>query len=95
MQEPRCSGLWQDLHQHLWLSVVVDACAKSCTPLPVLHFREKFLQLLSSQPKAPMLLQESLEVTIRMDDLDTQIQLQQLQMRQGQETVGLKIQWEG
>ena len=41
-----------------------------------------------------MLLQESLEVTIRMDNQDTQIQLQQLRMRQGQETVGLKIQRE-
>lgn len=56
--------------------------------------RDRFLQLLSSQPKAPMLLQESLEVTIRMDNQDTQIQLQQLRMRQGQETVGLKIQRE-
>ena len=41
-----------------------------------------------------MVLQESTEVTIRMDDRDTQIQLQQLRMRQGQETVGLKLQEE-
>lgn len=41
-----------------------------------------------------MVLQESTEVTIRMDDQDTQIQLQQLRMRQGQETVGLKLQEE-
>lgn len=54
--------------------------------------RVKFLQLLSSQPKAPMVLQESSEVTIRMDDQDTPVQLQQLRMRQGQETVGLKLQ---
>ena len=53
-------------------------------------FREKFLRMLSSQAKAPMLLQESAEVTIRMDGQDTQVQLQQLRMRQGQETVGLK-----
>lgn len=39
-----------------------------------------------------MVLQESSEVTITIDEQDTPIQLQQLRMRQGQETVGLKLQ---
>lgn len=39
-----------------------------------------------------MVLQESSEVTITMDDQGTPVQLQQLRMRQGQETVGLKLQ---
>lgn len=50
------------------------------------------MQLLSSQPKAPMVLQESSEVVVTMDEQDTPVQLQQLRMRQGQETVGLKLQ---
>ena len=57
-------------------------------------YRNKFLRLLSSQPKAPMVLQESSEVLIRMDNQDTPVQLQQLRMKQGQETVGLKMQVE-
>ncbi|KAL3132844.1 hypothetical protein ABBQ38_006769 [Trebouxia sp. C0009 RCD-2024] len=56
--------------------------------------RNKFLRLLSSQPKAPMVLQESSEVVVAMDNQDTPVQLQQLRMKQGQETVGLKLQVE-
>ncbi|KAL3149551.1 hypothetical protein ABBQ32_002330 [Trebouxia sp. C0010 RCD-2024] len=56
--------------------------------------RNKFLRLLSSQPTAPMVLQESSEVVVRMDNQDTPVQLQQLRMKQGQETVGLKLQAE-
>ena len=67
------------------------------TAMVMTHFavcRNKFLRLLSSQPKAPMVLQESSEVLIRIDDQDTPVQLQQLRMKQGQETVGLKLQVE-
>ena len=45
------------------------------------------MQLLSSQSPA-MMLQERSEVTITMDELDTQVELQILKMRQGQDTVG-------
>jgi len=38
-----------------------------------------------------MLLQKSSEVTIRMDEQDSLVQLQLLRMKQGQETVGLKL----
>jgi len=53
--------------------------------------RDRFLQLLGGQPKSAMLLQESSEVTIRMDEQDSLVQLQLLRMKQGQETVGLKL----
>ena len=38
-----------------------------------------------------MLLQESSEVTIQMDEQDSLVQLQLLRMKQGQETVSLKL----
>ena len=38
-----------------------------------------------------MLLQESSEVTIRMDEQDSLVQLQLLRMKQGKETVGVKL----
>ena len=38
-----------------------------------------------------MLLQEGSEVTVRIDEQDTQVQLQLLRMKQGQETVGIKF----
>ncbi|KAL0031958.1 hypothetical protein WJX79_008528 [Trebouxia sp. C0005] len=53
--------------------------------------RDRFLQLLGGQPKSAMLLQESSEVTIQMDDQDSLVQLQLLRMKQGKETVGLKL----
>ena len=71
-----------------------ETMGQSMTITHVAVCRNKFLRLLSSQPKAPMVLQESSEVLIRMDNQDTQVQLQQLRMKQGQETVGLKLQVE-
>lgn len=53
--------------------------------------RDRFLQLLGGQPKSAMLLQESSEVTIRMDEQDSLVQLQLLRMKQGKETVGVKL----
>lgn len=53
--------------------------------------RSDFLGLISGQPQSAMLLQESSEVTIRMDEQDTLVQLQLLRMKLGQETVGLKL----
>lgn len=53
--------------------------------------RDRFLHILGGQPKSAMLLQESSEVTIRMDGQDSLVQLQLLHMKQGQETVGLKL----
>ncbi len=64
------------------LAVCITVCALC---------RDRFLQLLGGQPKSAMLLQESSEVTIRMDGQDSLVQLQLLRMKQGQETVGLKL----
>lgn len=55
------------------------------------HNRDRFLQILAGQSRAPMLLREASEVTVRMDEQDTQVQLQLLCMKQGQETVGIKF----
>ena len=38
-----------------------------------------------------MLLREASEVTVRMDEQDTQVLLQLLCMKQGQETVGIEF----
>lgn len=59
-------------------------------PAPFPH-RDRFLQILAGQSRAPMLLREASEVTVRMDEQDTQVLLQLLCMKQGQETVGIKF----